>query len=144
MNYFVARDSVTTDNRSMIRTFEVNDTTGETFVRFACEGRVMQAYFHGRNPLLTPATREMELYPLVVYQVDAQQLKTVKVTGMLSEGGKEVLESVAFENDGVMLEAFRHAAERVTLRIPRLGMSELTEVFAVKGFCEALGRIKPC
>lgn len=144
VDYFAAQDSVTTDNRGMVRIFEVNDTTGETFVRFACEGRVMQAYFHGKNPLLTPRAREIELYPLVVYQVDSQQLKTLKASGTLDEGGTPALDSLAFENDELVVEAFRNAGERVILRIPRLGMSELTFTFAVKGFREGLSRIKPC
>lgn len=144
VDYFAAKDSVTTDNRGVIRIFEVNDTTGETYVRFSCEGRVMQVYFHGKNPLLTPRAREMELYPLVVYQVDAQQLKTFRASGMLDAGRNPVLESLAFENDALVVEAFRHATERVTLRVPRMGLSELVFTFAVKGFREGLGRIKPC
>ncbi|ACO48192.2 hypothetical protein DEDE109153_08560 [Deinococcus deserti] len=144
VDYFAAQDSVTTDNRGVVRIFEINDTTGLTYVRFACEARVLQAYFHGKNPLVSPAARAMELYPLVVYQVDDQQLKTFKVSGMLSKTGQGLLESVAFENDQLVVDAFRHAVRRVTLRIPRLGMSELTYVFAVKGFRQALSRIKPC
>lgn len=74
------------------------------------------------------------------YQVDTQQLKTFEVSGMVNRVEKGMLDSVAFQNDALAVEAFR----RVTLRISRLGMSELTVVFAVRGCREALRRVKPC
>ncbi|MFC4640260.1 hypothetical protein [Deinococcus hohokamensis] len=144
VDYFALRDTVTTDNRSVIRVYEVNDTSGQTYVQFACEARELHASLHGRNPLLSPEARKRELYPLLVYQVDQQQLKTFEVSGISDEAGKGLLDSVAFEKDAVVVEAFGHAVRRVTLRISRLGMSEITLVFAVKGFREALRRIKPC
>lgn len=141
---FAARDSVTPDNRGVTRIFGVNRTMGETFMRFACEAREMQVAFHGKHPLLSHDAWERELYPLMVSQVDTQQLKTFQISGMVDEAGKGKLESAAIENDDLMLRAFQHASQRVTLRILRLVLSELTVVFAVKGFREALRRIKPC
>ncbi|MFC4427030.1 hypothetical protein [Deinococcus navajonensis] len=144
VSYFAAIDTVNRDNRGLIKVFEVNDTGGQTLMEFVCDLGVMRASFRGKNVLLSESSREVGLFPLVVYQVDEQQLKSLRTAGLKDGDGQISLQGLAFENNAVVVAAFKNAASRVRLTVSRLGMTELTFVFDTRGFQQALTKIKPC
>lgn len=137
------------ENYSSLSIRERNDTVGLTYISLECRGTGRMAlYIESKNPLLTQADFDAELYPRVLYRIDNGSLRTLPVSGALEVGENEEthpdLNTLAVDEAGTLLQALASARQRVAITIERRGFSPLTYDFPVFGLEMAMKAIRSC
>lgn len=141
--YLKQLDPITDENNSVVVVVEINDTAANTFLRIRCRQGAPDVFLITKNPLMTQEDWEANVFPDLVYRVDAQQPKTLATDGVIADD-ESVLNELAFVNDTVLIQALTNATSKVVMRVMRNGMSPLDYTFATKGFAQAMKAVNNC
>lgn len=139
------KDAMTDANQGKIVIREINDASGSTFIFLRCMGQGnFDMYLMTKNPLMSEADYEEDATPDVMYRIDSQAAKTLPTLGVTNHD-KPDLNSLTFtDNDDLVLHNAFIAANKITVRILRNGMSNLDYVFPAKGYIAAWNKINRC
>ncbi|MFC4426247.1 hypothetical protein [Deinococcus navajonensis] len=146
VSYEVTRDPITDRNTSSIY---IDAQAGDTYVEFDCRKGLPVFYLFTEDQLMTQDEYDEEAWPDLTYRVDNQTARTIPGLSLEQDEDPDDethLMSLVVEdkNDALIFTAFKNAQTRVALRVTRANGRELTYVFAVKGFAQALKAVNNC
>ncbi|GGK37421.1 hypothetical protein GCM10008955_34140 [Deinococcus malanensis] len=146
VSYEVTKDPISDRNTSSIY---LDEQSSDTYVEFVCTDGIPVFYLHTGNLLMTQAEYDQDKIPALTYRVDSQTARVVPAASLeeaedMDDDTHLTSLAVTDRNDALMLSVFRNAQTRVALRVTRSGGRELTYMFPVRGFTQALKAVNNC